>query len=130
MKSRSDNIEFMIYNNPDEVIEELFESILSKCQIWLEKTMRGSDFVFDWVYLLYFKCRKVNSNLGESYIDSPDWIKKINHNKTDYKCFQYAATFALNHKEIGKDSERITKIKPYGNKLSIRKRWLKKTWEK
>ena len=47
MKSRSDKIEFMIYNNPDEVIEELFESILSKCQIWLEKTMRGSDFVFD-----------------------------------------------------------------------------------
>ena len=47
MKSRSDNIEFMIYNNPNEVIEELFESILRKCQIWLEKTIRGSDFVFD-----------------------------------------------------------------------------------
>ena len=47
MKSRSDNIEFMIYNKPDEVIEELFESILRKCQIWLKKTIRGSDFVFD-----------------------------------------------------------------------------------
>ena len=34
-------------------------------------------------------------------------------NKNDNKCFQYAATLALNHKETGKDSERIKKIKPF-----------------
>ena len=33
-------------------------------------------------------------------------------NKKENKCFQYAVTFALDHEEIGKDPERITKIKP------------------
>ena len=33
-------------------------------------------------------------------------------NKKENKCFQYAVTFALGHEEIGKDPERITKIKP------------------
>ena len=37
--------------------------------------MRGSDFVFGCVQLLYYKCHKINPNLGGSYIDSPDWIK-------------------------------------------------------
>ena len=37
--------------------------------------MKGSEFVFDYVQLMYYKCHKINPNLGESYIDSPDWIK-------------------------------------------------------
>ena len=39
-------------------------------------------------------------------------------NKKDNKCFQYAVTVALNHEEIGKHSERITKIKPFINKYN------------
>ena len=58
-------------------------------------------------YLLYYKCHKITLNCGESYIDSPDWIKNkkatINPiNKNYYECFQYAETLALNHKEIRK----------------------------
>ena len=37
--------------------------------------MKGSEFVFDYVQLLYYKYRKINPNLGESYKDSPDWTK-------------------------------------------------------
>ena len=49
---------------------------------------------------------------------SPDWIisKKatINPiNKRDNKLFQYAATVALNYEKIAKNSERITKTKPF-----------------
>ena len=33
-------------------------------------------------------------------------------NKNDNKCFQYAATLALNHKKLEKNPERIIKIKP------------------
>ena len=39
-------------------------------------------------------------------------------NKKDNKCFQYAETVALNHKEIKKDPQRITKIKPFINKYN------------
>ena len=46
--------------------------------------------------------------------------KQTSNNKScryaDNKCFQYVVTVALNHEEIGKDSERITKIKPFVNK--------------
>ena len=61
--------------------------------------MEGSEFVFDYVQLLYYKYHEINLNQGGSYIDSPDWIenKKTNHriNKEDNKCFQYAVTVAL-----------------------------------
>ena len=37
--------------------------------------MKGSEFVFNYVHLLYFKCHEVNLNCGGSYRDSPDCIK-------------------------------------------------------
>ena len=41
--------------------------------------------------------------------------KRKGNNKSkinDDKCFQYALTFALNHEQIKKDPQRISKIKP------------------
>ena len=75
MHSKSDNIEIMMNGEADEVIEELFESLKKKYQNRLEETMKGSEFVFDYVYLWYCKCHKINLNDGGSYVDSPDWIK-------------------------------------------------------
>ena len=71
------------------------------------ESMEGSEFVFDYVHLLYYKCHKINLNCGRSYIDSSDWIKSkkaaINLiNKKDNKCFQYAVIVALNHEETEK----------------------------
>ena len=37
-------------------------------------------------------------------------------NLKDYKCFQYAMKVTLNHKEIKKDPQKITKIKLFINK--------------
>ena len=83
--------------------------------------MKRSEFVFDYIYLLYYKCHKMSPNRGGSYIDSPDWIKNkktaINSiNKKDNNCFQYAITAALNHEEMKKDPTIIKKIKPFINK--------------
>ena len=52
----------MIYENADEVIKELFESLLNRYPIGLEMSMRGSDYIFDYVHLLYCKCHKINPN--------------------------------------------------------------------
>ena len=69
--------------------------------------MKGSEFVFDYFHLLYYKCHKTNPNCGGSYTDSPNWIKNgkatINPiNKKDNKCFQYAVTVMFYYGEIGK----------------------------
>ena len=104
----------------DGVITEHFDSLKNRYQSNLE-SVKGSQFVFCYVRLLYYKCHKINPSRSGSYIDSPDWIKKqkINPiNKKDNKCFQYAVTFALNHKEIKRYPPRITKIKAFINKYS------------
>ena len=84
-----------------------------------------SEFVFDYVNLLYYKCHKINPNRGGSYIDSSDWIKNkkvsISPINKKYKCFQYAVTVALNHEQIGKDPERILKVKSFKNKYTREK---------
>ena len=60
----------MSYDKIDGVIEELFESILCRCQIGFETSMKCSDFIFDCVNLLYCKCHKINSNRGGSCCSS------------------------------------------------------------
>ena len=85
--------------------------------------MKGSRFSFNYVHLLYYKFHKIDLNRGGSYIDFFDWIKSkkatINPiNKKDNICFQYAITVTLNHEKIGKNSERITKIKSFINKYN------------
>ena len=80
--------------------------------------IKGSEFVFDYVHLLYYKCHKINLNRGGSYINSTDWIKSkkatINPiNKKDHKYFQCAITVALNHKELKKEPQKQQKLNLY-----------------
>ena len=56
----------------DEVIKEIFESFLNRYQIGLETSIRGSDFIFDFVHLLYNIYRKINFKRGGSRVDSLD----------------------------------------------------------
>ena len=81
------NIEIVINNEADEVIKGLFDSIKNRYQNGLQ-WMKHSDFVFDYVYLLYYKYGKINLICDESYIHSLNWIKNkkptTNHiNKKD-----------------------------------------------
>ena len=81
--------------------------------------MRGLEFEFDGINLFYYNFNKTSIYRGGSYIDSPKWLKDkkstINPKNKDYKCFQYAATLALNLNRINKDPQRISKIKPFIN---------------
>ena len=64
----------MINGKADEVIIELYDSLISRCINNLEQ-MKGSEFVLIYIKLLYYKCHKINLNRSGSYIGSPDWIK-------------------------------------------------------
>ena len=69
--TKSYNIEIMMGNETDEIIEKLFESPLQNYQKDLEESMRGSEFVFDSIDLLYYHLQKIGLERGGSYVDSP-----------------------------------------------------------
>ena len=116
MHTRSDNVEIKFGDDIDDIIEQLFKSLLQKYEENLQNKMRGSDFEFDGVNFLYYDFNKMSLNRGGSYIDSPKWLKDkkstINPKNNDNKCFQYAVTLALNLDRILKNPQRISKIKP------------------
>ena len=117
MHTRSVNEEFTKGSDTDEIIKELFKSLLQRYQENLQEKMRGSDFVFDGVNFLYYDFNKISISRGGSYIDSPKWLKdkksSVNPKNNDHKCFQYAVTLALNLDKINDHPERISKIKPF-----------------
>ena len=109
MHAKSNNIEIMIGNKMDEIIGKIFDSVLQKYWEKLEKSMKGSEFVFDSVDSLHYKFHKISLSRGGSYIVSPNWLKNkkatINPKNNDGKCFQYAVTVALNHEQVKKEIE-------------------------
>ena len=52
MHTRSGNEEIINGSDTDEIIEELFKSILRKYEENLQEKMKGSDFEFDGVNFL------------------------------------------------------------------------------
>ena len=53
MLTNSGNTEFTTYDNANDVVDERSESLLSRYQIDLETSVRGSDFISDSVQLLH-----------------------------------------------------------------------------
>ena len=109
MHSESDNIEFMMNDKADEIIE-LINSLKIRYQNNL-KLVKGSEFFFDYVHLLYYNFRKINANRKKTAT-----INAIN--KRNNKCFQYTVTAMLNCEEIKKDLQIIAKTKPYINEYN------------
>ena len=93
MHSKGDNVEIMIGIKTDDIINELFKSFWEKYQNGLEKKMKGSDFVFESIDLLFYSLHKISLNRGGLYIDSPNRIKHkkatTNPKNKDNECFNH-----------------------------------------
>ena len=93
---------------------------MKRYQEGLETKMQGSRYIFEHIDLLEYHLHKISLHRGGSYIICPKWFKNkgvtINPKNTkDKTCFQYAITVALNHQNIDRNPERISKIKPIIN---------------
>ena len=71
MHSKSDNIEILNNDELEKVLEELFQSLLSRYQIGTEISIRGTKFVFNCVHLLHYKYYKTNFKRSRLHIDFP-----------------------------------------------------------
>ena len=79
MRSKSDSIKFASCNDGNEIGDEFFEQLRLRYQGNLKTSMEGSEFILDLFQMMYLKCHKVNLKRGNSYLDSPDWIKSNNN---------------------------------------------------
>ena len=66
MHSKSDNAKIMTGTETNDIINELFESFLKRYQEGLETKMKGSEFIFESVDLLYYSFHKISLNRGGS----------------------------------------------------------------
>ena len=62
--TKSHKVEIMMGSEKDEIIEEIFESLLQKYQEMLEESIKGSKFVFDSVNLLHYHLQKISLDRG------------------------------------------------------------------
>ena len=117
MYSKSDNFGIMMGGNTNEIIRNLFNSLLIRYQRRLQESMRGSEFLFDYVEFLNYIIHKVDLKRSRSYIETPEWLKNkgatTSCQNDDDKCFQYAITIALNYDEIGNHHQKVNKVKPF-----------------
>ena len=72
MDSTSGNIKFALHNDPNDVVDELFQPLRSSYLGNLETWIRGSDFIFDSVQLMYEKSHKVSFICAGSYLDEKE----------------------------------------------------------
>ena len=120
MYSKSDNFEIMMGVDTNEIIKNLFNSVIQRYQKGLQESMRGSDFVFGYIESLNYIFHKIDMKRLGPYIEAPKWIKNkkatINpQNEYDDECFQYVVTIALNYDRIKNHPERVSKVKPFIN---------------
>ena len=64
MHTRSVNEEFMNGSDTDEIIKELFKSLLQRNKENLQEKISGSDFAFDGVNYLYYDLNKISISKG------------------------------------------------------------------
>ena len=69
----------------NDVIETLFKPLRSKYQDGLETSMKRSDFIFDSVQLMYYKCHEVNFKRGSLFADSPKEKKRSNNKSKKWR---------------------------------------------
>ena len=118
MYVKSKNVEALPGDDTNDIIEQLIASFLENYEDPVLESRNGSGYSYDSVEMLDIHFHKIEIKRGSSYTDSPEWLKNkgatINpRNTKDNRSFMYALTIALNHKEIGRDPQRISKLIPF-----------------
>ena len=107
-----------IYNlsNMNEIVNAMISHMKKQIK---NPALSDSKFVFDEVLHMDINVHRLNLMGGSSYLPLPDWLacKKaiINPKNSDLECFKWAVIAAMRWEEIGKNPERITKLKRFEN---------------
>ena len=105
-----------VYNLND--IGEIVGSVIEHMSQQVENpALRDSKFVFDRVMQMEISMHRLNLTRGSSYIPLPAWLSRkeaiLNPKNLDMKCFKWAVIAALKWREIGRDQQRVSKLRRY-----------------
>lgn len=104
----------------NEFIRKLYDSLLVEYEK-SENSLRGGNFVFSSVDLIYLQFVKINPKRVGTYVETPEWISKkkaIINPKTfnvNFR-FEYSVIASTHYDETRRDHCRISKLKPYINR--------------
>ena len=110
---KSKNIECHPSDNSEDILNQLFDTLLKYFNDKLLICRTDSSYVFENVEGISIHFHKIDLRRGSSYIPTPEWLenKKAAINPKNMKanyCFAYAVTIAIFHKEIGSNLDRIS----------------------
>ena len=101
-------------NDMDNIVRSMIDHMAQRVE---NPALRDSKFVFDSVIRMDISIHRLNLTRGSSYISLPDWLSRkeaiINPKNLDMKCFKWAVIAALKWKEIGRDQQRVSKLRRY-----------------
>ena len=109
---QSKNIVCLPSNDPEDVLNQLIDSLLEYFNDKLMVCRTGSSYVFESIEGFSIHFHKIDLRRASSFIPTPSWleVKKATvnpKNNNDNFCFPYATTIAIYHKEIGSHPDRI-----------------------
>ena len=107
-----------VYNLSDmnEIVSQIITNMVQQIE---NPALSDSKFVFDEVTRMDVDFHRLNLIRGSSYLPLPDWLARkkaiLNPKNSDLECFKWAVIAAMRWEEIGKNPERITKLKRFEN---------------
>ena len=105
-----------IYNMSDmnEIAEQIINHTLNQIE---NSALANSRFVFEEVLRMDINVHHFNLTRGSSYLPLPDKLARkgaiINPKNSDLLCFKWAIITAMKWRELGRDLQRISKLKKY-----------------
>ena len=114
--AKSNPITVLHGSNIRDIINEAYNTLKQSFEK-ISNTLNDSDYLFHGIVSLIVDIHEVELIRGGSYIKLPEWIENkhavLNPKNDDDECFKWAVIQALHHEEIGKDPQRINKLKPF-----------------
>lgn len=85
--------------------------------------MKGIDFIFDYIYKIYYSCYKITLTANRSNRESPKWLKikrqlLVCLKNEEAKCFKYVLDcliVSFSYVEIGNHPQKVSYLTPFSN---------------
>ena len=106
-------------SDAEGILKSMFAHIKTQVE---HPALPKSGFTLDHIMHLDIDFHKLELTRGASHIELPKWIAEkkavINPKNEDEECFKWAVVASLHHEAIEKDPQRVSKLRPFAERLN------------